>query len=198
MRVSQISRKLALALSAALTLCAAAAQAQSALGAQASVGSTAAATAGGPATVRVDLTGGGASQSLGLPQGKSAVVDLPVDARDVLVSNPGVADVVLRSPRRISVIGMKEGATDAVFFDAAGRRILSLNIHVDVDTVAVTDMINRVVPGAHVRAEGIAGSIVLSGQVGSLADADKAVQIARATVARPELVLNLLTVSGRD
>src|SRR5262245_35818015 len=99
-------------------------------------GAATSAVAGLPAMVRVDLTGGAAAQSLSRPQGKSAVVDLPVDARDVLVSNPGVADVVLRSPRRISVIGMREGATDAVFFDASGRRILSLNIQVAVDTLA--------------------------------------------------------------
>src|SRR5437762_250193 len=102
-----------LALAAAILIPAAPALAQSETSAQA------AAMAGGPAMVRVDLSAGGASQTLALPQGKSALVDLPVDARDVLVSSPGVADVVLRSPRRISVIGMKPGTTDAVFFDAA-------------------------------------------------------------------------------
>src|SRR5260221_6085738 len=177
--------KFFIGVAATLCLAATSVQAQSVLDAQASVASSAAATAGGPATVRVNVAGGGASQSLALPQGKSAVVDLPVDARDVLVSNPGVADVVLRSPRRISVIGMKEGSTDAVFFDASGRRILSLSIHVDVDTVAISDAVNRILPGSHVHAEGIAGSVILSGQVASLSDADKAVQIPRAPVSRP-------------
>ncbi len=46
------------------------------------------------AVIRVDLSGGPASQSLTLPRGKSAIVELPVDARDVLVSDPKVADVV--------------------------------------------------------------------------------------------------------
>ena len=140
------------------------------------------------ARVRVDLSAGAASQTLALPMGKSASIDLPVDARDVLVTNPGVADVVLRSPRRISDLGQKEGGTDAVFFDAAGRRILSLNVHVDIDTTAVSEVINRLLPGASVHAEGINGSIVLGGQVATASDADKAVQIARAEVAKPELV----------
>jgi pilus assembly protein CpaC len=150
------------------------------------------------ARVRVDLSAGAASQTLALPMGKSASIDLPVDARDVLVTNPGVADVVLRSPRRISVLGLKEGGTDAVFFDAAGRRILSLNVHVDIDTTAVSEVINRLLPGASVHAEGINGSIVLGGQVATASDADKAVQIARAEVAKPELVLNMLTIAGKD
>ena len=84
-----------------------------------------------------------AGQNLTLPKGKSAIVDLPVDARDVLVTNPQVADAVLRSPRRIMVLGVAPGQTDAVFFDAAGRRILALNIRVDTDFSAAADTIGR-------------------------------------------------------
>ena len=117
---------------------------------------------------RVDLTASGAtSQVLALPRGKSAVVDLPVDARDVLVTNPAVADAVLRSPRRIMVMGVAPGQTDAVFFDAAGRRILSLDIRVDVDSAALNDTIARLVPGSRIRVEAINNSVVLTGEAAS-------------------------------
>jgi pilus assembly protein CpaC len=164
---------------------------------QAQAPALAAGQAASAAVVRVDLTGG-ASQTLALPRGKSAIIELPADVRDVLVTNPAVADAVLRSPRRIYVLGMTSGQTDAVFFDAAGRRLLSLDIRVDQDTTAITQTINRVLPGARVRAEGINESVILTGQVASLSDADKAVQIARATVAKPEQVLNMLTIAGKD
>ncbi|MFN3512117.1 MAG: type II and III secretion system protein family protein [Phenylobacterium sp.] len=151
------------------------------------------------AVVRVDLAAaGGGSQSLSLPQGKSAIVELPVDARDVLVTNPGVADAMLRSPRRIFIMGMKGGQTDAVFFDNAGRRILTLDIRVDQDTAAVAQTINRIVPAARVRVDAMNESLILSGEVPSLADADRAVQIARAAVAKPEQVLNMLSIAGKD
>jgi pilus assembly protein CpaC len=151
-----------------------------------------------PSVVRVDLGAGAASQSLALPQGRSAVIDLPVDARDVLVSNPGVAEAVLRTPRRIYVLGMKSGVTDAIFFDAAGRRILALNIHVEQNTSALADTINRVLPGSQVRVEAINDSIILSGTVANASDADRAVQIAKATVSKPEDVLNMLSSAGQD
>ncbi|MFZ5730394.1 MAG: type II and III secretion system protein family protein, partial [Pseudomonadota bacterium] len=142
---------------------------------------------------------GGATQSLVLPRGKSAIVELPVDARDVLVTNPDVADAVLRSPRRIYVLGVGSGQTDAVFFDASGRRILSLDIRVDQDTGAVAQTINRLLPGARVRVDSMNDSLILSGEVQSLADASKAVQIARAAVSRPDdQVLNMLTIAGKD
>lgn len=152
----------------------------------------------GAETVRVDLTGGQASRSLAIPRGKSAIIELPVDARDVLVTNPAVADAVLRSPRRIYVLGMAAGQTDAVFFDAAGRRILSLDIRVDQDTAALAQTIARVLPGSRVRIEPINDSVILTGQVLNAADADRAAQIAARFVARPEQVLNMLSVVGKD
>ena len=157
----------------------------------------AASAAAAAAVVRVDLSAG-AAQSLSLPRGKSAIIELPVDVRDLLVTNPAVADAVLRSPRRIYVLGMASGQTDAVFFDAAGRRILSLEIRVDQDTSAVAQTINRIVPNSRVRVDAMNDSLILSGQVASLADADKAMQIARASVVKPEQVLNMLSISGKD
>jgi pilus assembly protein CpaC len=154
------------------------------------------AQAGQPAVVRVNVAG--SAQSLSLPMGKSAIIELPVDARDVLVTNPAVADVMLRSPRRIFVMGLKNGSTDAVFFDPAGRRILSLDVRVDQDPGAVAQTINRVLPGAAVRVDAMNESLILSGQVANLADADKAVQIARAAVAKPELVINMLSLAGKE
>ncbi|MES2895048.1 MAG: type II and III secretion system protein family protein [Pseudomonadota bacterium] len=150
------------------------------------------------AVMRVDLAGRGNSQSLSLPVGKSAVVELPVDARDVLVTNPAVADAMLRTPRRIFILGLKTGTTDAVFFDNAGRRILSLDIRVDQDPSAVAQTINRLVPGANVRVDAMNSSLILSGQVANLSDADKAVQIARTSVDKPEMVLNMLSIAGKD
>ena len=63
----------------------------------------------GDQVMRVDLQGGAARQRLSLPRGKSAIIELPVDARDVLVTNPAVADVVLRTPRRLYVLGVAAG-----------------------------------------------------------------------------------------
>ena len=92
-------------------------------------------------TIRVAV--GGESQSLNLPRGRSAAIDLPVDARDVIVSNPAVAEAMLHSPRRITIIGVAPGETDAVFLDASGRSILNLSVRVDAGVGALTDTLNR-------------------------------------------------------
>ncbi|HZZ87150.1 MAG TPA: type II and III secretion system protein family protein [Caulobacteraceae bacterium] len=148
--------------------------------------------------IKVDPGAASTSQLLSLPVGRSAVIDLPVDARDVLVSNPQVAEAVLRTPRRIYVMGLKSGATDAMFFDAGGRRLLSLNIRVDQNTSALADTINRILRGSAVKVEAINDSVILSGTVTSAADADRAVRIAAATVSKPEQVLNMLSIAGEE
>jgi len=148
--------------------------------------------------IKVDPRAAASTQLLALPEGRSAVIDLPVDARDVLVSNPAIAEAVLRTPRRIYVLGLKSGVTDAMFFDAAGRRLLSLNIRVDQNTSALADTINRILPGSQVKVEAINNSVILSGTVTSAADADKAVRLATATVDKPEQVLNMLSIAGEQ
>jgi pilus assembly protein CpaC len=152
-----------------------------------------------PGVLYVDLsTAGGSAKTLNLPFGKSAMVDLPADARDVLVTNPAVADAVLRSRRRISVIGVSPGSTDAVFFDEAGKRMLTLDIHVSKDSSGLADAIGRLLPGAKVRVESVNDSLVLAGEAPSAADAEKAVRLAERFVAKPEQVVNLLTITGKE
>jgi pilus assembly protein CpaC len=150
-----------------------------------------------PMQINLAGTNGGA-QNLSIPRGKSAIVDLPVDARDVLVTNPQVADAILRSPRRIYVMGLAPGVTDAVFFDASGHRILALNIRVDQDFSAVAQTINQLMPDAHVRVAAVNTSLVLTGDVRDLAEADQAVQIAQQFTTNPQQVLNMMTIDGKE
>ena len=152
-----------------------------------------------PGLVRIELTGQGpAARTLSLGKGKSAMIELPIDARDISVTNPAIADVVLRTPRRISVLGVANGETDAVFFDGMGHPILRLDIRVDQDTSAVAGTIARVLPSAHVSVEAINNSLILHGEVQSASDADKAQQIAVQFVDKPEHVLNMLSITGED
>ena len=152
----------------------------------------------GVAQTRAAVSMGAAPQLINLPRGTSFAVDLPADARDVIVSNPQVAEAMLHSPRRITVIGVAPGETDAVFLDAAGRTILSLRVRVDAGTSALQDTLNRMIPGGQVRAEAVNDSIILSGVAENPAVSAQAARIATAFVSAPEKVLNLITVPGSD
>lgn len=151
-----------------------------------------------PAGARSTVAMGAEPQLVNLPRGTSFAVDLPADARDVIVSNPAVAEAMLHSPRRITVIGLAPGQTDAVFLDASGRTILALKVRVDAGVYALQDTITRVAPGAQVHAEAVNDSIILTGLVTSPAEADRIVQVARAFVSAPEKVMNMMSVAGSD
>lgn len=150
------------------------------------------------AQTRAAVSTGATPQLINLPRGTSFAVDLPADARDVIVSNPQVAEAMLHSPRRITVIGVAPGETDAVFLDGAGRTILALRVRVDAGVSALQDTLNRLLPGGQVRAEAVNDSIILTGSVGSPAQSDQAQRIARAFVSAPEKVLNMVSVAGSD
>jgi pilus assembly protein CpaC len=141
---------------------------------------------------------GAGAQLINLPRGSSMAIDLPSDARDVIVPNPVVAEAMLHSPRRITIIGLQPGETDAVVLDAAGRTILSLRVRVDAGVSALQDTLSRVMPGSEVRAEAVNDSIILTGPVNSPGEADRASQVARAFVSAPEKVINMMTIAGSD
>ena len=147
---------------------------------------------------RVAVPLGAGAQLINLPRGSSMAIDLPSDARDVIVPNPMVAEAMLHSPRRITIIGLQPGETDAVVLDAAGRTILSLRVRVDAGVSALQDTLSRVMPGSQVRAEAVNDSIILTGAVSSPGEADRAAQVARAFVSAPERVINMMTIAGSD
>src|SRR6202040_1192108 len=51
--------------------------------------------------------------SLGI--GKSIVIDLPRDIKDVLVADPKIANAIIRSAQRAYIIGAAVGQTNIVF-----------------------------------------------------------------------------------
>ncbi len=138
------------------------------------------------------------SQVLNLPKGRSAVIDLPADAADVFVSNPAVADAILRTPRRIFVLGVDAGQSDAIFFDASGRQILNLQIRVDASTDHLADAVARLFPDSKVEVQSLAGKVVLSGIARNNAEADQVYRLAQGFASKPEDVVNLISIAGKD
>jgi pilus assembly protein CpaC len=152
---------------------------------------------GGQMAVR-EQTSTAVSRVLNLGKGRSAVVDLPVDASDVFVSNPKVADAILRTPRRIFVLGVDAGQSDALFFDRMGRQILNLSIRVNAATDELSDAMHRLFPDSQVEAQSLNGHIVLSGLARDDGEADQILRLAQTFVDKPEDVLNLMSIAGKD
>jgi pilus assembly protein CpaC len=113
-----------------------------------------------------------------LHQSKSMVIELSEDVRDVLVSNPRIADAVVRTNRRIFIIGQTLGTTNVFLFGANGRQIGSVEVVVSPDMKGLEAMLRRVLRNDTIRVEYTPQTIILSGEVRDQAEASRAYDIA--------------------
>ena len=107
------------------------------------------------------------SQHLTLGLNKAAIIELDSDAKDVLVSSPDIADAIVKSPRRIFLLGTKTGQTNAFFFDGRGHQVLSLDIRVEKDVADLAAMIKAALPNSSIKVAALNDNVVLSGRVAS-------------------------------
>lgn len=135
---------------------------------------------------------------LALGVGKSIVIDLPRDAKDVLIANPAIANAVIRSARRAYLIGVKAGQTNIIFFDDNGHQMAAYDIEVALDAVGVRAAIQRLAPSAQVKVDSIGDSIVLSGTVASAVEAQHIFDTAARMVGDANKVVNGLAIRDRE
>ena len=140
----------------------------------------------------------GANSELALAVNKSQVIHLRRPARDVLVANPAVADVVLRSADTVFVIGRKVGETNVYFFDATGQQIDQLDVRIDFDAGAVEAALQHSIPNEKIDVSTANQSVILNGSVASAITAENARQIARQFVADDKSIINLLKIRGQN
>src|SRR5664280_1121481 len=117
----------------------------------------------------------GTSRFIPLGIGKSVAIDLPADIKDVLVADPKTANAVIRSSRRVYMIGVAVGQTNIFFFDADGKQIAGFDIAVTRDLNGVRAALKQTIPDADIRIEGVgAEGVMLSGSAASAAESQQA------------------------
>lgn len=140
------------------------------------------------------------------------LVDLPVDVQEVIVSQPGVANAILRSKRRAIIQALGAGDTNIFFMDASGRTILVLDVSTKGTnnesssvTAVLRDTFDKVIPNSNIDVEAVAmtdatgkiiNRIVLSGSADSADDLHKALSIAAQFAGGPDNVTSVLDVGG--
>jgi pilus assembly protein CpaC len=134
--------------------------------------------------------------SLGI--GKSVVIDLPRDIKDVLVADPKIANAVIRSAQRAYIIGAAVGQTNIVFFDSAGQQIAAYDIAVKRDLNGVRAALRQTLPDAGIQIDGVGDGVLLTGSVSSPLEAQQAGDLAARLVGGADKVINSIAVRGRD
>jgi pilus assembly protein CpaC len=149
--------------------------------------------------VNVSTHGNGpAHQRITLALDKAALVQLDADARDVLVSNPEIVDAVVRAPRRIFLLAMKTGQTNAFFFDAAGHQILSIDIRVERDVTDLGSMMHENFPASNIHVSAMNDNVVLTGTVAGATESTRAQDLAASFAGDPKKVVNMIKIQANE
>src|SRR5579872_4632832 len=134
--------------------------------------------------------------SLGI--GKSIVIDLPRDIKDVLVADPKIANAGVRSAQRAYIIGATVGQTNIVFFDSAGQQIAAYDIAVKRDLNGARAALKQIMPNSDIQIDGLGDSVVLTGSVATSIEAQQAGDLAARLAGGTDKVVNSIVVRGRD
>jgi len=159
----------------------------------------------GEKLISVRSTGDGpAVEHLTLGRHKAAIIRLDSDAHDVLVSDPKVLDAIVKTPRRIFLLGTETGQASAYFFDGAGKQILTLDVRVERDVAELERVIKATMPDTDVHVSPLNDDLVLTGTVDNSIEATRAAELAAHfavdanSAPDPTKVENMLTVKSRE
>lgn len=156
------------------------------------------AEAAGSSIVRIDESGPGTRKSLKLGLNKALVIDLPSDAHDILVADPGKADAVTRTSRRIYLFGKEVGQTNIFVFGPNGEEIVAIDLSVERDVSGLEANLRRFIPDSNIQVEIISDNIVLSGSVRTAQDAKRAEEIAGIFLKGGEATTRNITAQGNN
>ena len=134
--------------------------------------------------------------------GKSVVIHLPGEARDVIVGNTAIVDAVIRNKNTAYLFAHATGQTNIFFLDANGQQIMALDLEVAQDTLSLTKLLQRALPGNHLTVDVINNSVVMGGTALNADEAKKAMDLATqfevGNGGDASKVVNTIKIAGED
>ena len=131
-----------------------------------------------------------------LKLGHSRLLKLPVPAGRVSVGRAQVADVVMVTPRQLYLNALSVGTTNVSLWDQQDRLLEVFEVVVIRDLTSLKEQLYQILPNEPVEVRGLAGSVVLSGQVSSLEAKKRAEALTEAYA--PKKTTSLLEVGGNQ
>ncbi len=131
--------------------------------------------------------------SIELNEGQLVRFDTP--AASVFITNPSVADVNVRSTQLVYLFGKTPGKTTLFALDSEDNVIANMEVVVQHNLTRLQGALEVLLPTSGVNVASIDGAIILSGTVGTAADAENARRVAARFIADGDEVINRLAVT---
>ncbi len=144
----------------------------------------------------IGFNGGEGLQSISIPVGKSQIIESEQTLTQIVIGNPGVADVTLLSPNQFVVVGQAPGITNLMFKDDSNRIVAAMDLEVNYDLEAIQRSIDGLLPRENnVSLSSANGRIVVSGQISNALDQNALLQLL-SMFADEDSIVNFLEVGG--
>jgi pilus assembly protein CpaC len=112
--------------------------------------------------------------------GRSQQINLPSPITDIIISDPSVADVEVKSPRRMYIFAKGQGETTIYATDAAGRTVYQALLRVGNNLDSIDDMLLLAMPESDIKVATMNGVILLTGTVDQPEEAAEAERLVTA------------------
>ncbi|MCF8709736.1 type II and III secretion system protein family protein [Rhizorhapis sp. SPR117] len=127
-----------------------------------------------------------------LSVGGSRVVNLTAAMSDVVIADPSVVDVHVRSERQLYIIAKAPGETNLFVTSKTGKILYSGTIRVGNNLSSIDQMLNLAMPEADIQISTMNGLVLLTGTIKAPEDAAEAERLVQAFVGAEMQVISRL------
>mgnify|MGYP001554935590 CR=1 FL=1 len=127
--------------------------------------------------------------------GGSRVINLSAKMSDVVIGNPDVVDVHVRSQNQLYLIAKKPGETTVFATATNGKVLFSGTVRVGNNLTSIDDMLRLAMPGANIAVNKMNGMVLLTGTIKAPEDAAEAERLTQAFVGKDVTVVSRLLMA---
>lgn len=130
--------------------------------------------------------------NLSLSVSKGTLIRLDRPAASVFIADPKIADVQVRSPQLIYVLGVSPGETTLYAMDHGDRAIYAATVHVSNNIEQVRNLLKAAMPNTEISVEPFNSMVMLSGVVPSPEAVGEAERLVKQLLGNNQVVINKL------
>ena len=149
---------------------------------------------GGASAEALRILEGARTSELSVSMNRAVVVETDVPFAEVIVANPGIADINVLGGNTIYLLAKAPGRTSMTFLAGDGTLITTVEVQVTPDISEFKERLEQIMPGENIEVRTANDGIVLSGTVSSIQRLDRALDLAQRYA--PGRVSNLMMVGG--
>ncbi|MEV5022678.1 type II and III secretion system protein family protein [Sphingobium sp. LMA1-1-1.1] len=127
-----------------------------------------------------------------LSVGGSKVINLPAKMSDVVIGDPDVVDVHVRSQNQLYLIAKKAGETTVFATTTNGKVLFSGTVRVGNNLTSIDEMLKLAMPNADIAVNKMNGMVLLTGTIAAPEDAAEAERLTQAFVGKEVTVVSRL------